>query len=117
MSSESESRFDAVANAFARDKPVTREAKKGFGSGALKVNGKIFAMLSSKEEFVVKLPKSRVEEMVRSRVGHPFQPGPGRVMKEWLAIPVSEKDADWTELAREACSFVGNFTPRRRRGA
>ena len=37
--------------------------KNGFGSQALQVGGKIFAMLSLKRQFVVKLPRDRVDEL------------------------------------------------------
>jgi len=51
-------------NAFVEDKQVTCDEGKGFGSGALKVNGKIFAMMTSQRKFVVKLPKKRHDELV-----------------------------------------------------
>lgn len=50
-------KYAEVAQAFRRRSDVSFGGGKGFGSGALKVNGKIFAMSSSKGEFVVKLPK------------------------------------------------------------
>ena len=105
--SEARSRLDAIAAAFAKDRKVTRETRRGFGSGALKVNGKIFAMLSSRDDFVVKLPKSRVDELVQAGVGTQFEPGPGRVMKEWLAMAREPKTPSWLDLAREARRFVG----------
>ena len=105
--SEARSRLDAIAGAFAKDGKVTRETRQGFGSGALKVNGKIFAMVSSQGDFVVKLPKSRVDELVQAGVGGQFEPGPGRVMKEWLSMPREPKSPSWLDLAREARRFVG----------
>lgn len=77
---------------------------KGFGSGAMKVKGKIFAMISSKNEFVVKLPRDRVNELVASAVGKRFEPRPGKLMKEWLVLP--GEGAEWVEFAKEACGFV-----------
>ena len=56
--------FLRVVETFAKDRYVSRETRRGFGSGALKVNGKIFAMMSSKGKFVVKLPKKRVDDLV-----------------------------------------------------
>jgi len=47
------------------------------GSDALKENGKIFLMISSKGSFVVKLPKNRVEELIARREGQRFEPRPG----------------------------------------
>ncbi len=38
--------------------------KKGFGSSALWTEGKMFALLSSGGEYVVKLPKKRVDDLV-----------------------------------------------------
>ena len=102
--SDTDPTFLAVVRAFAADRHVTRETRQGFGSGALKVNGKIFAMISSKGEFVVKLPKPRVDDLVRDGVGKRFEPGPGRVMKEWLAT--SGERERWAELAQEAYRFV-----------
>jgi hypothetical protein len=72
--------FASVVNAFVEDKQVTRDEGKGFGSGALKVNGKIFAMMTSQHKFVVKLPKERLDELVRANLGENFAPRPGRLM-------------------------------------
>lgn len=79
--------------------------KKGFGSSALKVNGKIFAMLS-RDRLVVKIPKQRVEALIESGDGERFDPGHGRLMKEWLSLdPASGQD--WVLLGQEAMAFVG----------
>src|SRR5215472_1344158 len=72
-------RFARVVAAVAGKRDVTRESRKGFGSGALKVNGKIFAMMTPRAEFVVKIPKARVDELVKDGIGERFEPGPGRV--------------------------------------
>jgi hypothetical protein len=97
-------KFACVVEALRRDPGVTIGDKRGFGSGALKVNGKIFAMTSSKGEFVVKLPKNRVDELVTRGDGQGFEPRPGRVMKEWLVL--TDESTDWIELANEARDFV-----------
>ncbi len=93
-----------VADAFSGDRAVSRGGGKGFGSRALKVNGKIFAMMSSKGQFVVKLPRKRVGELVAAGKGEYFDPGHGRLMKEWLAVVAGK--AQWLELAKEAYRFV-----------
>jgi hypothetical protein len=77
---------------------------RGFGSSALKVNCKIFAMLNA-GRLVVKLPRDRVQELVADDVGEPFDTGGGRVMKEWVALKPST-EADWLAAAREARDFV-----------
>jgi len=81
--------------------------RKGFGSSALKIDNMIFAMLSSKREFVVKLPAPRVDALIAAGKGKRFDTGHGRLMKEWLAVgPASE--ARWLPLAREAMEFVAS---------
>lgn len=106
--SETQRRFEAVANTLTKEPNVTLGAagKKGFGSSALQIGGKIFAMISSSGYFVVKLPKRRVETLVALGAGQRFDPGHGRLMKEWLSLdPASEED--WLSLAREALHIVG----------
>ena len=80
-------------------------SKKAFGSNGLKVNGKIFAMLTSKG-LVVKIPAQRVDELVASGDGQQFDPGHGRLMKEWLQLNPNSQ-IDWSLLATEALHFVG----------
>jgi hypothetical protein len=56
---------------------------------------------------VVKLPKARVDALVAAGEGRRFDPGHGRLMKEWLSLePVSE--LEWLPLAREAMAFVAS---------
>jgi len=62
-------------------------------------------MMSSKGQFVVKLPKDRVDELVRLGRGQYFDPGHGRLMKEWLAVEGGA--GSWIALAREAHRFAG----------
>ena len=104
-----EQRYASVVEALLGEPEVTlgSEGKKGFGSSALRVHDKIFAMLSAKSEFVVKLPRQRVDALVTSGEGERFDPGHGRVMKEWLAVKPSA-NADWLSLAREALAFVAS---------
>jgi hypothetical protein len=101
---EVERRFAQVVDAFAKKPRVSTGKTKGFGSGALKVNGSIFAMLSSKREFVVKLSKDRVDELVEAGCGKRFDSGRGRLMKEWLAVDPGYRD--WITLAEEAYAFA-----------
>ena len=98
-------RFAAVVTAVVGKSGVTRESRQGFGSGALKVNGKIFAMTPA-AAFVVKIPKARVDELVNRSVGERFEPGLGRIMKEWLALHGHAER--WTELGKEAYQFAKN---------
>jgi hypothetical protein len=80
-------RFASVVSAFANDPNVIPPGSgQGFGSGALKVNGKIFAMMSSKGQFVVKLSEERVNALIADGSGTRFDAGRGRPMKEWLVV-------------------------------
>lgn len=98
-----EERFASIAEVELRTPDVT--GGTGFGrSEGLRISGKIFAMLV-KSELVVKLPKDRVEELTASHVGHPFDPGHGRLMKEWLAVP-TRASRRWPALVEEAREFV-----------
>ena len=97
-------RYAELVRVFAGRPGVSVEGK-GFGSDALKVNGRIFALLSSRGQFVVKLPRRRVDELAAAGHGERFDPGHGRLMKEWLAL--SQASAlDWETLALEAMEFV-----------
>ena len=95
-------RFQKVAEAFADDRNVTYGQM--FASMGLKVNGKIFAMLV-KGKLVTKLPKARVDSLVSAGKGRHFDPGHGRLMKEWLTLDSDSES--WVALAREAQRFVG----------
>jgi hypothetical protein len=94
--------FRAVLAAFARNRHVTRE--RMFSSeNVLTVRGKIFAMLV-RGRLVTKLPKPRVAELVSRGIGTRFDPGHGRLMKEWVVVGPGR--ARWVALAREAYRFV-----------
>ncbi|MEO7144716.1 MAG: hypothetical protein ABI165_14555 [Bryobacteraceae bacterium] len=104
-----DSGFAAVVALFDHDPHVTRGEGKGFGSHALKADGKIFAMMSSKGQFVVKLSKARADELAAAGQGEYFDPGHGRLMKQWLTVPPGK--ADWANLAKEARRFAGSASP------
>lgn len=100
-------RYCEIVTAFLQRPGVTQHSR-GFGSSALKVRGKMFATLSPGGAFVVKLPRHRVDTLVAAGHGRPFEPGPGRVMKEWLELnPASGQD--WASLAEEALAFVASL--------
>ncbi len=67
------------------------------------VDGKIFAMLV-RGALVVKLPKERVDALVEEGKGERFDPGHGRLMREWLVVEAG--GLPWVALAKEAHQFV-----------
>ncbi|MGA5821663.1 hypothetical protein ACPC54_27810 [Kitasatospora sp. NPDC094028] len=79
-------------------------AGRRFGSDALTADGHIFAMLSA-GRLVLKLPRTRVDELVAAGAGTHFDAGKGRPMREWLALDPAA-DLPWPQLAREAHAFV-----------
>ena len=103
---DTEARYSKLASGLLKIQGVSRSAKKGFGSGALFVKGKIFAMLEHNKKLVLKLPKNRVDELVALGYGEKFDPRQnGKLMNEWLVVDPESK-ADWTTLAKEALEFV-----------
>ena len=71
---------------------------------SLKICRKMFAMLS-KGNYVVKLPKERVRDLLSSGEGLPYDPGNGKIMKEWVIIP-EKLSGRWVEYASEAKKFA-----------
>ncbi|MGH3082861.1 MAG: MmcQ/YjbR family DNA-binding protein [Gaiellaceae bacterium] len=99
-----ERRFEQLAAGFLADSEVAEGT--GFGSApGLRINGKIFAMLV-KDQLVVKLQKDRVDELVATGAAKQFDPGHGRLMKEWASV-APDSSEDWERLAGEALKFVG----------
>ena len=71
---------------------------------SLKTMRKMFAMFQ-KGKYVVKLPKERVTELISSGEGKPYDPGNGKIMKEWVIIPEEHSDK-WIAYASEAKQFA-----------
>jgi hypothetical protein len=80
--SVTEKRFADIVASLRRNPAVTAPSsdsegrgRKSFGSSGLKVKNKVFAMVASRGEFVVKLPRERVDALVASP-GHAPHRGP-----------------------------------------
>ena len=101
-----DTKYGQLVSKFIRRSGVTSIAEgKGFGStGQLKVNGRIFAMLV-RGELVLKLPRSRVDELVKQEEGLRFDAGKGKPMREWFVLSPASK-VPWLPMAREAFDFV-----------
>ena len=111
MATSAEQRFEALGRALVKAdarvaSPETeRAAGNRFGASGLKVDGKLFAMVA-RGQVVFKLPAARVDALVEAGAGERFDPGHGRLMKEWLALP-PDAQVSWTALGKEALAFVG----------
>ena len=101
---EAQRRFDELAAPFVTNPAVSKGTRFG-SSAALTVRNKIFAMLV-RGALVVKLPRARVDQLVAAQHGARFDPGHGRLMREWLTVPF-DRVADWEHLITEAYAFVG----------
>lgn len=105
-----EERFAALVEEFISYSTVTlpldgSQSRNRFGSAGLKIQNKIFAMLSG-GRLVVKLPKTRVDALIASGDGERFDPRrDGRLMKEWFSLSPTSEHA-WLPLAKEAMEFV-----------
>ncbi len=72
----------------------------------LRVGKEFLALVDVKGSgMVVKLPRARVDELVRAGTGRPFAPA-GKVFREWISIPQPRGD-QWGALLREGVAFVG----------
>ena len=95
--------FWEVADSFLSHDCITRSTMMGFP--CLRINGQFFASVEPKSgHLVVKLPATRVQEMIDIGIGQPFAPA-GRKFREWVLV--ADRDTNhWEELLAEAHSFV-----------
>ena len=103
-----EERFATLVEEFLDKPEVTLPSDgNGFGASGLKFRQKIFAMLV-KGKLVVKLPRSRVDALIASGDGEPFDPRKnGQLMKEWVIVEPTSAEG-WLSLAKEAMEFVAS---------
>jgi hypothetical protein len=100
-----EERFVSLVRALADEPGVELSAgRRGFGRGTLQVGGRIFAMVSH-GRLVLKLPRTRVAELIQTGAGGPFDAGKGAPLAEWIVLGDAD-DATWRAVAREAAEFV-----------
>lgn len=75
------------------------------GGRCARVDGEFLGLVDSKGSgMIVKLPRTRVDELVEQGVGRPFAPA-GRVFNEWVSIPERDRRR-WRGLLREGIAFV-----------
>jgi len=98
---EAEERYEDLVDELVGTAGVTPpRGGGGFGRSALRFQDKIFAMLV-RGRLVVKLPATRVDELVAAGDGVRFDANKGTPMKEWLSLD-PESGLPWLPLAREA---------------
>jgi hypothetical protein len=83
--------------------PPSSDGGRRFGAEALRVGGSIVAMLVQ-GRVVLKLPRERVQALIGTGDGAPFDNGRGRPMREWLAL-TGDPAGDET-LLREALDLA-----------
>ncbi|WP_448625192.1 TfoX/Sxy family protein [Geodermatophilus sp. URMC 64] len=104
---DAEQRFAALVEALATRPgvgPPGAGGRRGFGSAALTVDGRIFAMVVG-GGLVLKLPRHRVEGLVAAGTGLPFAAANGTPMRVWVALDHGTPESDLA-LAEEALAFV-----------
>jgi TfoX/Sxy family transcriptional regulator of competence genes len=73
-----------------------------FGSKGLRTGTKFFAIWWH-ERLVLKLPPTRLTELVEAGSGQPFEPMEGRRMNGWLVLGPA---VDWPPVVEEARAHV-----------
>ncbi len=68
------------------------EARKMFGYSCVFAKGNMFAGLHE-AGMVLRLPEEQRAEFLRIKGSEPFEPMPGRVMREYVVVPKSLLDA------------------------
>jgi hypothetical protein len=100
-----EDRFDDLVAELSTVEDVSPPAGgRRFGAQALRRHGRIVAMLAN-GCLVVKLPRSRVDELVEAGEGVRFDANKGTPMKEWFVL-APDSPRSWSELAGEALDYA-----------
>lgn len=95
-------RFEAIVLAF-RKAEAGVERVKLFGYDCLRFGGKVFAKID-KDRLVMKLPKPRIEALMRAGQLEPYD-GKRGTMKEWVVVDAADERLA-IRLANEARAFA-----------
>ncbi len=95
--------FWNIAEQLLAEKNISKGSLMGFP--CLRVNSDFFATADHRTgHLIVKLPESRVQQLIKEGIGQPFAPA-GRTFREWVLI--AERDArSWKNMILEAKQFV-----------
>ena len=81
------------------------EEGKIMGGRCARVAGEFLGLVDYKNSgMVLKLPRTRVDELIAQGIGEPFAPA-GKVFREWVATAKPDRRR-WSELLDEAVAFV-----------
>lgn len=94
--------FERVSRELLDEHPGDERGRMLHAPG-LKTGGKFFAF-TAKGELVVKLPATRVHELIANGAGQPCSPS-GRPMREWVCL-VPDDEAACAAYLLEARTFV-----------
>ncbi len=94
--------YQELKEHFANDDKVV--VSSGKGAQGIKYNKKMFIMFY-KGDLVIKLSPTRVQQLINSGKGMPFDPGTGKPMKDRILIPKAKKNF-WITLSEESKDFV-----------
>ena len=94
----SEDQYEKIKELYLKKEDVQKQGE------ALKIKKKMFAFLNM-GNMTVKLPKERVSELLSSGEGLPYDPGNGKIMKEWVIIPLKDSDK-WFDYVKEGMRFA-----------
>lgn len=96
--------WDAAAPLLAE---ATIEEGTIMGGPCVRASGEFVAMPHHKGPgIVVKLPRSRVDELIAAGEGASFAPA-GKVFREWVLVEAHD-EARWVDLMRESVAFVSS---------
>ena len=104
MTTTDESMFWELIEELQFEDPRVEEGTIMVGRCA-RVAGEFIGLVDFKGSgLVVKLPTTRVQELIDQGVGQPFAPA-GKVFKEWVSVPTRDRRR-WRALLREGVAFV-----------
>ena len=95
--------YDELTDDLLYDPAIGRSTMMGYP--CVRLAGRFLASYDDNGgSLVVKLPSERVAELVAAGTGDQFAPA-GKVFREWIAIPTSDREV-WRTLLAEAVAFA-----------